>query len=140
MYAKYNVYTMALTIFSVAKCNFSTWLELRCHKQQSPLGENCATKDRSEGDINLGGARAAWQRDYIDAETRALLEEDSRWFLHQALELCWTQPIGRLLVNTCTLDHKKALATYQRAGFEPYSRAERYVLVPHDFPLPARFR
>ena len=42
-------------------------------------------QDRSEGDINLGGARAAWQRDYIDAETRVLLEEDSRWFLHQAL-------------------------------------------------------
>src|SRR5215472_3133159 len=37
-------------------------------------------QDRSEGDINLGDARAAWQRDYIDAETRALLEEDSRWF------------------------------------------------------------
>ena len=40
---------------------------------------------RSEGDINLGDARAAWQRDYIDAETRALLDEDARWFLHQAL-------------------------------------------------------
>jgi 4-aminobutyrate aminotransferase len=42
-------------------------------------------QDRSEGDINLGDARAAWQRGYIDAETRALLDEDARWFLHQAL-------------------------------------------------------
>ncbi len=42
-------------------------------------------QDRSEGDINLGDARTAWQRDYIDAETRALLDEDARWFLHQAL-------------------------------------------------------
>ena len=41
--------------------------------------------DRSEGDINLGDARAAWQREYIDAETRALLDEDAHWFLHQAL-------------------------------------------------------
>jgi 4-aminobutyrate aminotransferase len=41
--------------------------------------------DHSEGDINLGDARAAWQRGYIDAETRTLLDEDSRWFLHQAL-------------------------------------------------------
>ena len=41
--------------------------------------------DRSEGDINLGDARAAWQRGYIDAETQALLDEDARWFLHQAL-------------------------------------------------------
>ena len=44
-----------------------------------------AMQDRSEGDINLGDARAAWQREYIDAETRALLDEDARWFLHQAL-------------------------------------------------------
>jgi 4-aminobutyrate aminotransferase len=42
-------------------------------------------QDRSEGDINLGDARAAWHRDYLDAETRALLEEDTRWFLHQSL-------------------------------------------------------
>ena len=41
--------------------------------------------DRSEGDINLGGARAAWQREHINAETRALLDEDARRFLHQAL-------------------------------------------------------
>jgi GNAT superfamily N-acetyltransferase len=55
------------------------------------------------------------------------------WFLHQVVELCWAEPIKRLLVNTCTLDHKKALITYQRAGFVPYARAERVVLVPPDF-------
>jgi hypothetical protein len=38
------------------------------------------------------------------------------------------------IVVTCTLDHKKALATYQRAGFVPYSRAERMVVLPSDFP------
>ena len=42
-------------------------------------------QDRSEGDLNIGDARAEWQRGYIDAETRALLGEDARWFLHQAL-------------------------------------------------------
>jgi 4-aminobutyrate aminotransferase len=42
-------------------------------------------RDRSEGDINQTDARARWQRGYIDAETQALLDEDSRWFLHQAL-------------------------------------------------------
>src|SRR5579864_1287847 len=31
------------------------------------------------------------------------------WFLHQIVELCWLEPIKRLLVNTCTLDHKRAL-------------------------------
>ena len=42
-------------------------------------------EDHTEGDINLGDARAAWQGGYIDAETRELLDEDERWFLHQAL-------------------------------------------------------
>ena len=55
------------------------------------------------------------------------------WFLHQVLELSWTEPIKRLLVNTCTLDHKKALVTYQRAGFVPYARTERVVAVPPNF-------
>jgi len=56
------------------------------------------------------------------------------WFLHQVVELCWSEPIKRLLVNTCTLDHKKALVTYQRAGFVAYARAERVVTIPPDFP------
>ncbi len=42
-------------------------------------------QDHSEGDLNLSDARTAWQRAYVDAETRALLDEDVRWFLHQAL-------------------------------------------------------
>ena len=56
------------------------------------------------------------------------------WLLHQTIELAWAEPIEKLLVNTCTLDHKKALPTYQRAGFVPYARAERVVVVPPDFP------
>lgn len=55
------------------------------------------------------------------------------WFLHQIIELCWSEPIKRLLVNTCTLDHRKALPSYQRAGFTAYARAERVVLVPQGF-------
>ena len=41
--------------------------------------------DRSEGDINLGQRRATWQAQHIDANTRALLDEDARWFLHQSM-------------------------------------------------------
>jgi 4-aminobutyrate aminotransferase len=41
--------------------------------------------DRSEGDINLSPARLAWQAEYIDAETRTLLDDDAAVFLHQAL-------------------------------------------------------
>jgi len=56
------------------------------------------------------------------------------WLLHQTVELAWAEPIEKLVVNTCTLDHRKALATYQRAGFVPYARAERVVVLPADFP------
>jgi GNAT superfamily N-acetyltransferase len=56
------------------------------------------------------------------------------WFLYQVVELCWAEPISRLLVNTCTLDHKKALVTYQRAGFVAYARTDRTIVLPRDFP------
>ncbi len=41
--------------------------------------------DRSEGDVNLGERRTVWQAQHIDAATRALLDEDARWFLHQSM-------------------------------------------------------
>lgn len=40
---------------------------------------------QSEGDVNLSSARAVWQREHLNEETRQLLEEDARWFLHQSL-------------------------------------------------------
>lgn len=49
------------------------------------------------------------------------------FFLHQADLLAWSKPITKLLVNTCTLDHPRALPLYQRLGFRPYSREERFV-------------
>lgn len=55
------------------------------------------------------------------------------WFLHQVVELCWGEPVSRLLVNTCTLDHKKALVTYQRSGFVVYARTDRVVAIPPNF-------
>jgi len=58
------------------------------------------------------------------------------WLLHQMIELAWDGGVEKMLLNTCTLDHKKALATYQRAGFVPYARSERMVTLPEDFPKP----
>jgi 4-aminobutyrate aminotransferase len=40
---------------------------------------------RSEGDINLSPRRAEWAHENINEETRRLLEEDARYFLHQSL-------------------------------------------------------
>ncbi len=39
---------------------------------------------RSEGDVNFSANRQAWSQS-LDAESRALLEEDARYFLHQSL-------------------------------------------------------
>jgi 4-aminobutyrate aminotransferase len=41
--------------------------------------------DGVEGDLNVSPRRAEWNRRQIDDETRRWLEEDARYFLHQAL-------------------------------------------------------
>jgi GNAT superfamily N-acetyltransferase len=52
------------------------------------------------------------------------------YFLHQTCASCWGRPIRKLLVNTCTLDHPRALPMYQRAGFVPYAREDRFIELP----------
>jgi GNAT superfamily N-acetyltransferase len=54
----------------------------------------------------------------------------SHYFLHQAVLNAWAQPIAMLRVNTCTLDNPRALPLYQRVGFVPYAREERYIVLP----------
>jgi GNAT superfamily N-acetyltransferase len=50
------------------------------------------------------------------------------FLLWSLIDLAWSRPIRRFTVDTCTLDHPKALAHYQRAGFVPY--AQRLVRKP----------
>ncbi len=52
------------------------------------------------------------------------------FFLYHAVANAWAHPITKLLVNTCTLDHPRALPLYQRLGFVPYSREDRYIELP----------
>jgi len=52
---------------------------------QHPTATSKSAPDRSEGDINLSDRRAAWQAGALDDETRKLLSEDARYFLHQSL-------------------------------------------------------
>jgi 4-aminobutyrate aminotransferase len=40
---------------------------------------------QSEGDINISPRRVQWQNGRLDAESRALLDEDARFFLRQSL-------------------------------------------------------
>jgi len=41
--------------------------------------------DRTEGDVNFSARRAQWQQEHLNADTQALLDEDAKYFLHQAL-------------------------------------------------------
>jgi len=43
------------------------------------------TLHRSEGDINISPRRQEWQEKHIDEKTRALLADDTRYFLKQSL-------------------------------------------------------
>jgi GNAT superfamily N-acetyltransferase len=45
------------------------------------------------------------------------------WLLAQTLALAWRPAIGRVSVNTCTLDHPAALKAYLNAGFTAVERA-----------------
>jgi GNAT superfamily N-acetyltransferase len=49
------------------------------------------------------------------------------FFLYHAATNAWLRPIAKLLVNTCTLDHPRALPLYQRLGFVPYAREDRFI-------------
>jgi 4-aminobutyrate aminotransferase len=40
---------------------------------------------KSEGDINISPQRDQWQKKHMDAKSRALLQEDARYFLKQSL-------------------------------------------------------
>ena len=39
------------------------------------------------------------------------------YFLNAAVDICWQDGPQRIVVNTCDLDHPRALGNYQRAGF-----------------------
>lgn len=49
------------------------------------------------------------------------------WMLDQVLRIAWRPPAEKVSVNTCDLDHPRALALYQSRGFEICGREERPV-------------
>ena len=55
------------------------------------------------------------------------------WLLKTAILTAWERPgTKKLTVNTCTLDHPRALQTYQRHGFEPVKREDRTRTLTRD--------
>ncbi|WP_422024698.1 GNAT family N-acetyltransferase [Pyruvatibacter mobilis] len=49
------------------------------------------------------------------------------YLLAQAIDIAWQHPITKMKVQTCTLDHPRALGLYQRLGFVPYAQTETEV-------------
>ena len=55
------------------------------------------------------------------------------WLLQSAVLTGWERPgTERMTVNTCTLDHPRALIQYQRAGFVPVRTEERERVLTRD--------
>ena len=52
------------------------------------------------------------------------------YYLYHATMNAWAHGISKFKVNTCTLDHPRALPLYQRLGFVPYAREDRYIELP----------
>jgi 4-aminobutyrate aminotransferase len=50
-----------------------------------PPSKNTPKDFSAEGDVNLSARRKDWQARHVGPAARALLEEDARYFLHQAL-------------------------------------------------------
>lgn len=58
------------------------------------------------------------------------------FFLREAVSIAWDMEPKRLHVQTCTLDHPRALPLYQRMGFVPFSRTVAHVEPIGDEPHP----
>lgn len=44
------------------------------------------------------------------------------FLLNEMIKTAWDRDIKKLIIETCTLDHPRALMLYQRFGFTPYER------------------
>ena len=61
------------------------------------------------------------------------------WLLRDALDRGWSDPATqRVWVHTCSLDHPKALVTYERAGFVRYDTTETEIWDPRPLPISPR--
>lgn len=55
------------------------------------------------------------------------------WLLRTAMLMGWERPgVRRLTVNTCSLDHPRALAAYQKAGFTVTHQEQRIRTLRRD--------
>lgn len=62
---------------------------------------------------------------YYGLAPEAIGQGFGNWLLGTAVHMAWDAGIAKLTVNTCSLDHPRALPTYQKWGFEPVRREQR---------------
>lgn len=66
------------------------------------------------------------------------------YFLNAAVDMCWLDEPQRVTVNTCDLDHPRALGNYQRVGFSVVDQQRRSLPDPRlagiNRPLPPEQR
>jgi GNAT superfamily N-acetyltransferase len=61
-----------------------------------------------------------------------------RWLLDWTVHHAWRRRPRRLWVHTCDLDHPRALAVYQNAGFRVYDRRTEQLELPESVVASAR--
>ena len=76
---------------------------------------------RKDGEVNIS---------YFGLMPEAIGKRLGCFFSYHVCMNTWALPIRRLTINTCTLDHPRALPLYQRLGFTAYAREERFVELP----------
>lgn len=55
-----------------------------------------------------------------------------KWLLAEAIGAAWAKAPERVRVETCTLDHPRALPLYQRMGFTPYAQQHKTMELPDE--------
>ena len=81
-------------------------------------------EDHGEGVIDLA---------YFGMVPEAIGKGLGGWLLKTAVLTAWDREgVSKLTVNTCTLDHPRALALYQKVGFKPVRREEKSRILARD--------
>ncbi len=78
--------------------------------------------------------------DYFGLVPEAVGQGLGSWLLKTAIHTAWAvSGCEKVILNTCTLDHPRALAHYQKHGFTPVSQENRQRVLTRDWD-PAKFR
>lgn len=77
------------------------------------------------------------EADIVEIEYFGLMEHAlgmgiGKWFLSQALQAAWSTMPQKVIVETNSMDHPRALSLYQRMGFTPYAMRDAEILPISD--------